>query len=180
MKNKMKTKKIGKASTKKTIFIITILVVGLAIALYSLEFFGVTNIIPNSPKIAQTPGQIQQNANDTKSKEDLTNNQLSNSSNNTVPDPTSNDISISSTESVDNIIISTQLKNYSDGECNISITNGARSYNQSVPVIYQASFSTCAGFSVAKSELGSGVWSISLSVTSNGQTNTQTSTIEVK
>ena len=175
----MKNYKNKKISTKKIILTSIISILSIALILVTLEFFNLINIIPNNSKITQTPEQIQQNIDNTKLKEDFIKSQSNTSDSPTTVKPTSEDITISSMESGDNVIISTQLKNYSDGQCNLLITNGASSYTRSVPVIYQPSFSTCAGFSVAKSELGLGTWSILLSVSSNNQTNENTSTIEV-
>ena len=175
----IKTKKANKSNKiiiKKIIISLSILII-LILSFAILEWTGMTNFT-NNPKI-QNPEQIQQNEDNTKLKEDLIKKQPNTSDSPTVIKPTSEDITISSTESGDNVIISIQLKNYSDGECNLLITNGSSNYSRSVPVIYQPSFSTCAGFSVAKSELGTGTWSISLSVVSNSQTNNSSSTIEV-
>jgi len=175
----MKNYKNKKINTKKIIFISLISLLSIILILGILEFFNVINFISKVVKVSQTSEQTQQNIDNIKIKKDFIENQSNNPDSPKIIKPTSEDIVISSTKSGDNIIISTQLKNYSDGECDLLIENGTNSYSRSVPVIYQPSFSTCAGFSVAKSELGSGTWSILLSVTSNNQTNQTTNTIEV-
>ena len=100
---------------------------------------------------------------------------------NTAQGQTTDDISISTRQEADGtIIITTKLLNYSDGTCNLTMKNGSSAYVKDVDIIYQPDFSTCAGFSIPKNELSSGTWQISLAVTSKGQVNTKTTTVEVK
>lgn len=66
------------------------------------------------------------------------------------------------------IVITTELKDFSAGTCKLSITNNGKTVTQAAEVIYQPEFSTCAGFSVPISSLGSGSWSITLLATPSG------------
>lgn len=65
------------------------------------------------------------------------------------------------------VTILTKLYGVANGTCTLLITNGSQTYTESAPVIYQPSFSSCAGFNVQKSKLGTGQWSIKLSLDSN-------------
>lgn len=89
-------------------------------------------------------------------------------------------IKISTSQNGGTVTISTQLYGYSDGTCNLVVTNASKSFSSTANVIYQSQFSTCAGFTIPVSQLGSGNWNIQLSVTSQGVTNTNKATIEVQ
>lgn len=101
--------------------------------------------------------------------------------NNTSPTVTSDNISFKAAKESDgSVAIETTLKNVSDGTCNIKIVSNDIEYSQSATILYQASFSTCAGFSIPAGALPDGNWKISLSVTSKNITITKTTDIEVK
>lgn len=78
------------------------------------------------------------------------------------------------------VLILTKLTPVASGECQLKITNGTKTYEQQVRVIYQPEFSSCAGFSVAKSTLGNGLWKITLNTTSGDLSGTKTLDLEVK
>jgi hypothetical protein len=79
------------------------------------------------------------------------------------------------------VVVSTKLYGTSDGQCRLRISNNTKSTTRTAEVLYQPSFSTCAGFSLPMEELGSGVWDISLRVTtSRNQEITKTITKEVR
>lgn len=94
--------------------------------------------------------------------------------------PTNNSgIVITPSMSGSNVIISTKLTGYSDGNCSLTVTNGAQTTTQSAQVIYAPNYSTCAGFTIPKATLGAGNWSITLSITSNGSTTSKETTYTV-
>lgn len=68
------------------------------------------------------------------------------------------------------MVITTKLYGYSNGSCQLSISNGTRNIVRQAEVMYQSQYSTCAGFSVPISELGDGTWKIKLDVISGGVT----------
>lgn len=82
--------------------------------------------------------------------------------------------------SSDQVVISTKLSGYSDGTCSLAINNGSKHTTLTADVIYAPDFSTCAGFTLAPSTLGNGVWQFSLTVTSGGVSTTQSSSLDVK
>lgn len=60
------------------------------------------------------------------------------------------------------VTVTSKLPGVSSGTCTLTVTNGAKETVKTATIIYQPEFSTCAGFSVAQSELGTGVWTLSL------------------
>lgn len=91
----------------------------------------------------------------------------------------SDDITLNTSKDSSNLIINVQLKNYSNGTCEIIIKNGDDQYTKSADIIYQPSFSTCSGFSVPLNSLPSGVWQITLSATSKGIITTKSILVDI-
>lgn len=96
--------------------------------------------------------------------------------------PSSSDnITVSASQpSSSEVVVSTKLSGYSDGTCNLTIKNGSGTINKSAQVFYQPEFSTCAGFTIDKAELGSGTWAITLTVVSDGETVSKTTSLGVQ
>lgn len=68
------------------------------------------------------------------------------------------------------LTVFTKLTNITDGTCQLIVTNGAASSTLNASIIYQPEYSSCAGFSVPTTDLGTGNWHIALTVTtSSGQ-----------
>lgn len=97
----------------------------------------------------------------------------------TPPQDTSN-IVITPSQDGSQVTVTTKLLGYSDGTCNLTATNGAKLATQTAAVMFQREYSTCAGFTVPVSQLGTGTWNITLSVTSGGSTQTKSTSIGVK
>lgn len=96
------------------------------------------------------------------------------------PDNSSSGLEMSTVQSGSSVTVSTKISSMGDGVCSLSISNGSKSYTREVEVIYQPSYSTCAGFTVPISELGSGEWDISITATSLSGTKVNSSkTLEV-
>ena len=77
-------------------------------------------------------------------------------------------------ESNNTVTVFTKLAGYSSGSCVLVLTNGSKSTTQTAAIIYQPEFSSCAGFSVPIDLLGKGDWSLTLTVTSNGTSESKT------
>lgn len=88
-------------------------------------------------------------------------------------------ITASQTNSTE-VAISTKLAGYSDGTCNLTISNGNKTTTQSAQVMFEKQFSTCAGFTVPISTVGTGTWNVKLDVISGGTTTSKTISAEVK
>jgi len=174
-----KTNKTNKLITPKKVLIVLLCALILIVIAISLETLGITHFI-NQPK-NKADIQIQESSISTRDKKIF----IENAPNNTNSDKTNNsltasDITLSSKRENDGTItISTQLKNYSDGSCKLTIKNGSDTYTQTVPVIFQKSFSTCAGFNIPSNVVKAGQWQISLTVSSKDTVNTQSTTMEV-
>jgi hypothetical protein len=87
-----------------------------------------------------------------------------------VPIPTTPDtIELTANKTNDTTVtVFTKLKNYASGTCELTITNGTRTHTASAQILYQPEYSTCAGFSVPVSQLGSGNWVVKLIATPTG------------
>lgn len=83
---------------------------------------------------------------------------------------TSRSVEISSlSQQTDQIVVQTRLIDVPSGSCELTATNGAVTVVKKASVIYQADFSTCAGFAISRQEFASaGEWSFSLITTYNG------------
>lgn len=90
-------------------------------------------------------------------------------------------ITLTAAQEGSSVTILTKLKGFSGGTCELSIANGAKTHTTSADIIYQPEFSSCAGFGVPVSQLGTGQWSIALKATPIGGTAlTKSITLEVK
>lgn len=79
------------------------------------------------------------------------------------------------------VVIISKISGINDGSCKLKIKNGTKTYTESADVMFQPIYSSCAGFSVAKNELGNGTWIVSLDVTSrDGLKASASSTKEVE
>lgn len=67
------------------------------------------------------------------------------------------------------LVVQTKVIGVSTGTCNLSVTVGAQTVQKSAPIIYQAEYSTCAGFSIPVSELTAGSATLRLSVVSDNK-----------
>lgn len=67
----------------------------------------------------------------------------------------------------DTLMIRTTInQSLSSGTCNLSISNGSKTVTRSSQIAPNPSSSTCEGFDIPASELGSGNWTITIKVTS--------------
>lgn len=76
----------------------------------------------------------------------------------------SSSISLSARSQGNTVIVTTKLNGVPSGECNLTVTSGGESISRSADVIYNAEYSTCAGFTISKSDLPAGTWTLDLSV----------------
>ena len=74
-----------------------------------------------------------------------------------------------------NLIVRTTInQTLGSGTCQLVISNGVKSVTKSAEIAPNPSSSTCKGFDIPVSELGSGNWDISIKVTSGARTGTLT------
>lgn len=73
----------------------------------------------------------------------------------------------------DNLIIRTTIdQTLGSGSCALTLTNGQKTVTRNSGIIQNPSSSTCEGFNIPVSELGSGNWNIEITVTSSDRTGT--------
>ncbi len=67
----------------------------------------------------------------------------------------------------DKLIIRVNIDQYlTSGSCTLTLTSGENKYSDVANIIAEASTSSCAGFDVPTSKLGSGKWNISIQISS--------------
>jgi hypothetical protein len=94
---------------------------------------------------------------------------------------TSNKVVVTARQELNgNVTVFTKIYDNSAKNCQIVLTKDSATITKQASVIYQPEYSTCAGFSIQKSELSSGSWQISLTVTGDSATINATTSIEVK
>ena len=162
----MKINNVHKPPTKALLVIgsLAFAVIGIVSA---LEISGVTDFVKDKEQAVNGP---------TKSEEKVQNKTNSDSKKDFIesPDPgqdvpqATQEIELSARQESDNsVTVLTKLSNVASGTCTLTITNGSADYTDTAQVIYQPSFSSCAGFTVERNGLGPGEWSIKLSVTTD-------------
>lgn len=165
-------------SSKKVL--IPIIAVVLAGVLVTLELTHITDFAKrpgnNNISLGPTPEERQREAdfNATTKKEFIE----SRDKTGPAPEPKAIDLSAKQ-ESNNNVTVFTKLTSYSNGSCQLTVTNGSKSHSQTAAVIYQPEFSSCAGFSVPIDAVGKGTWTIQLTATSGGTSETKTISQEV-
>jgi len=176
----MITKNIKMPIARKRLLIVAVIAVVLVLTFITLETTGVTHIL--SPFNNKNADQIKEDETNAKNKQDFLNSKTNTGNNTTTPpEPTSDDIVLTAHRETDgSVTILTELKNYSDGTCNLTVKNGGDNYTQTAAVLYQASFSTCEGFSIPSNAIPNGIWQISLAITSKGKVNHKTISLEVQ
>ena len=99
----------------------------------------------------------------------------------TTQQPQSKNVELSAKqESNETVTVFTKLIGYSSGTCELVATNGDKTSTQTASIIYQREFSSCAGFSLPISPLGKGLWTLKLTATSTGLSESKTISYEVK
>jgi len=176
----MKRLKKGR-NNRKTFIIVTVLALLLVGAfLYNRHLM--KNTIPASGPTAEETKQASEVS--AQQKKELINTESSSNTKEADPKPAApadNNVGVTGKIEDDNTVsVITMLTNIGSGTCNLAITNKTNTYKADAEVIYQAEFSTCAGFSVPIDQLGNGTWSISVAVNSNGKTYSKSTSLEVQ
>ena len=65
------------------------------------------------------------------------------------------------------------------GTCSLTLSNGQKTVTRSSAIVQNPSSSTCEGFSVPTSELGSGAWNIKIEASSDNRTGTLSDNINI-
>lgn len=167
-----------KNKTKKTLLIIAAFLV--LLALCALAVYTFVTWKNNPQPSSNTPSTNQQT--DASKKSDAANSDKSTSSStSTPPTPQSDNIKMSTyLDGSGNIIVTTKLYGITDGKCTLTALSGdGASTSYTADVIYQAEYSTCAGFSVPTKQV-KGSWKLDLTVESNNVSATQESSVSVQ
>lgn len=79
----------------------------------------------------------------------------------------------------DTLIIRSTINQLVSGTCTLTMTSGGKTVTKTAEVIQNPSTSSCAGFDVPVSELGSGQWSIDIKVTSGDKSMNLTDKVDI-
>ena len=177
--------KINKTRSKKPIIItavavLTVLLVGYVALAKTQNIWPFTKENDTSVKTSKDIDREEKEtkeARDAQQKQDFLDNENSGTKNNTdttsdtsvKPKPSKKPVSNSqidlAAESQDqSLVVTTKLKNITSGTCELTLTKGSKTVKESANIIYTPEYSTCEGFAIDKSRLGSGVWNIRLVV----------------
>lgn len=162
--------------------IVSLLLIGFIVIYF--ESTGKINIIPNQElqkTQVEQEGELKKEdiVSDPKANSDTSTKDSSNTSDYSPPQNADN-IDLDARQDSQQVIITTKLMGYSDGTCTLNVKNGAKTLSRTAKVMFQRDYSMCAGFSLPVSDVGAGIWDISLAVTSGSSTQTKTLTLEVK
>lgn len=153
---------------KKIIITTIIILLATALTVVALEKTGITNFIKPTPTPYSGPTEAEKNEQrktEQEAKQDFIE----------TPEPTEVEtsdasIDLSARQEPDgSVTVLSKLYGIPDGNCNLTISNTGKTYTQEAEIIYQPTFSSCAGFSIPKDRLGAGAWSINLIVNSHTQ-----------
>lgn len=100
---------------------------------------------------------------DAKNKEKFINEDSNPKPNQNIP---SSDNQISAKVENGELTVTSKLYSISDGECALEVKKGTKEITRTAQVIYQPSYSTCAGFSIDTSEFSMGSWDVTLTIKS--------------
>lgn len=180
---KLKSKNILNLGSKARIALVGIAAIVVIGGLGYARWGHSTRPITDQPTPQQKKIESQVNAN---AKKQFTENTGTDSKQNTNPTSSStqpvsaDNVTITTRRDNDSLTVLTKLVGVSTGSCTLTSTNSGQSKVQNTQIIYQTEFSTCAGFSIPVADLGTGIWQLSLAVTSGGATTTKTASAEVK
>jgi hypothetical protein len=121
--------------------------------------------LTDAPTQEQLDEEKQQNAND---KQDFLDGQVGNDGEPNVPPVSDGDISLTAKTEDNSLVVSANLASIGSGTCELKLEKDTAQLERLADVIYTPSYSTCAGFDVPISQLSTGTWTISLSVSQNG------------
>ena len=143
---------------KKVLIVLTLLV---ALLLALLTYSNVRNREAADYTNQITPAPAVLSDEDAKNKEEFINEDYNPKQNQNV---SSSDNQISAIVENGELTVSSKLYSISDGDCQLVVKNGTQKITRAAQVIYQPTYSTCAGFSIDKSEFSNGTWDIILTI----------------
>ncbi len=151
-----------KSRINKTILVsmlALLILITVAYAFFALNRSAQNNM--NNNDIEPAPAVLSDE--DAKSKEKFINEDSNPKPNQNIP---SSDNQISAIVENGELTVTSKLYSITDGECTLEVKNGTKEITRTAQVIYQPSYSTCAGFSIKTSEFSMGSWDVTLTIES--------------
>ena len=163
--------RVSQGSKKKVVTLAAVVVLALAGLMFALEATDTINLLHSPQDSSQdgpTPRQkAQERKTNSQAKENFLDNAYKEGPTDSTPDPNQATIELSAEQQGSNVVVLARMHEVANGTCTLTATIGTKSTRQTAVVIYQPEFSSCAGFSIPVSTLGSGKWVIELSVTND-------------
>jgi cytoskeletal protein RodZ len=176
-----------KSSKKKLLLLISAVLLFIVLLVAVLEKTNVINLFStpasDTSESGPTPEEIaQEEQANADAKQEYLDDTYKDKDDEPAPLPPSDpSLTVTAKQEGSSVTVLTKIQSVAEGNCTLTITNGAKTITQKAAVIYQPEFSSCAGFGVPISELGSGTWAIKLTVTpTGGNAISKTTTLEVK
>ncbi len=176
-----------KSSKKNLVLLIVAVVLSVVIVVALLEKTNVINLFSSptsdTSENGPTPEEIAQEENtNADAKQEYLDETYKDKDDQPAPAPADDpSITVTAKQEGSSVTVLTKIQSVAEGNCKLTATNGAKSTSQEAEVIYQPEFSSCAGFGVPVSTLGSGTWNITLTVMPTGGTAiSKSTTLEVR
>jgi len=179
----MKIKKRSKYSTRNAVIVLIILLL-LVGALFAFKFNARSSSDNKPDSNISKEDKKKRDSEDEESKKDFI--EESQGKTDTVQQPQQKEdkvgsASLSAEQQGDSVVVTTKLIGFPDGTCTLTATNGSAKKSYPAEILYQPEYSICTGFSIPKSDLGPGNWSLNLTANgSNGLSRTASTSIGVK
>ena len=176
---------INRSKNKRKLITLACIALLLLLGIIFLELSGVTNFVKQNQD--QTQEKNKPTAEEVKTQTSTDNDKkktyIENSTDQspTAPLNSTKQVELVAKQEGAAIIVSTKLRNISDGECSLVVSNGSKTKKFVAPTLYQPEFSICEGYSIPLSELGSGNWGFELTVKNpSGDTFSALSNLETR
>ncbi len=172
----MKIQKTKRSAKKMSMLVVASILVALA-GIAAAYFF-----YKHSSSTSQQPTSATSDVTDTtnsSSDDSATSNQTKDrdehlSDSESTSDLSADNISLTISKSSSEVTITGNITAFSgSGTCKLRLTKGSSAVAKSATIIYQPEYSTCAGFSINRSELSPGTWNVTLVVESSDKTYTK-------
>lgn len=175
----MKTKRHTKNNPLRILLIAVSVIVVLGIGVGAYVSFMGSKDTPEPPVTQQNTDATEQSIQDKsnlRDKEEAQQNQTQSSESTT--QAAIDDITATTNDA--QVIVQTKLIGVDRGTCTLTVTSSSQKIKKEASIIYNPSYSTCAGFTIQKSELPAGTWTLTVDIDAPTSTVTKSLTLEVR
>lgn len=184
----MRTTYTSKKSKKILVFIPILLAITFVVAAWlyiqsrnTSDNGSATTETSDTPRVATEKERATEKQTNNASKQNFIENSQEQSTGSVQPTQDADSVDLRLNQVDNAVIASTKLYRFPEGTCTLSATNGSLTKTYTAPILYQPEYSICEGFSIPVSDLGKGMWAITLSAkTSASIAINKSDTIEVR